>query len=141
MMAQLVRPLVIVALYALLLPVAGPMLDHHYVEWQHGHGHAYLGGVPDKGTGFHVHIYDTYDSHDHLSLGDAGGDLPQTDGVAFFTRYDGAGMGAIYSVTGPATVSMLFPDPEDSPLLVYFVPTSVTPVGALTVPPRKPPTA
>lgn len=140
-MAQLVRPFIIVALYALLLPVVGPTLDHHYVEWQHGHGHAYFGGAPEGSLGFHVHIYDTYGNHGHLPLSNADSDLPQTDGLVYFTSYDGAGMGTIYSPTVPATISMLFPDPEGSPLLASFVPTSVRPVGALTSPPLKPPTA
>ena len=43
-MAALIRPALIIALYALLLPIFGPLLDHHFVEWQHQHAHIYAAG-------------------------------------------------------------------------------------------------
>ena len=143
-MSQLLRPAIIIALYALLLPVVGPMLDHHYVEWQHNHGHAYLSGV--KGApGYHLHVYDSTGSHGHVAWQDSAGkpDLPEglVEGLAYFTSYDGSGTGLIYSPTGPSTQSLCFPDHGDCPLLASYTVVEVSPDGAFAAPPRKPPAA
>ena len=139
-MLHLVRPLIVIALYALLLPTVGPLLDHHYVEWQHNHGHVYLGGGPSDGQAAHLHIYERGGSHPHIPA-ESLDTMPAPEGTAFFTSYDGAGTGLIYAPTGPATESTVFPDAGDGPLLAAYMPQQVLPEGATTAPPRRPPPA
>ena len=110
-MSQWLKPAIVIALYALLLPVVGPLLDHHYVEWQHNHAHVYFGGAPGD-SGFHVHIYDASGDHVHLSVSDHSGGTSAPEGIAYFSRFDGAGSGPISSPTGPTTESLTFPDPR-----------------------------
>jgi hypothetical protein len=137
-MSQLLKPAIVIALYALLLPAVGPMLDHHYVEWQHNHGHVYFGGSSD-GPGFHVHIYDTAGDHGHVPVTDHSGGHILPEGVAYFSQLDGSGSGPISSPSGPANDSMTFPDPGDHPLLTAYGRGEIPPAGITIAPPRKPP--
>ena len=139
-MSQLLRPAIVIALYALLVPVVGPLLDHHYAEWQHNHGHVYFGGGPGD-TGFHVHIYDTREDHGHMPATDYWASRSVPEGVAYFSAYDGAGFGPISTPTGPSTDSLIFPDPGDPPLLAAHVGTELPRTGANVAPAIKPPTA
>ena len=139
-MSQLFKPAIIVALYALLLPVAGPLLDHHYVEWQHNHGHVYFGGGQGE-TGFHVHIYEASGDHGHIPVTDYSSGRGLPDGVAYFSSFDGAGNGPISSPTGPFTDSLAFPDPGNQPLWAAYGVSERHPAGIQIAPPRKPPTA
>lgn len=139
-MSQLLKPAIVIALYALLLPVVGPLLDHHYAEWQHNHGHVYFGGTPEA-AGFHVHIYDAGGDHGHVPGSDYLGARGVPGGVAYFSGFDGAGSGPISSPTGPATETLTFPDPGDQPLLAAYGIAELPPVGVRIAPPRKPPTA
>ena len=140
-MSQFLRPLVIVALYALLLPVAGPLLDHHYVEWQHNHGHVYFGGGAGEAPGYHVHVYDSSGSHGHLPSTDPLDGQPLPDGVSFLVNYDGSGSGLIFAPSGPSGEALRFPDPGHGPLLAAFAAGDVVPSEAITFPPRRPPAA
>ena len=140
-MAQLLKPCIVIALYALLLPVVGPLLDHHYVEWQHNHGHVYFDGGTGDGWGSHSHVYDFGASHAHLPPTELTGGDETPEGVTFFARYDGSGGAPIYSPTGPSTESLCFAGPADCPLLLSYVAAEVAPDGALTAPPQKPPPA
>ena len=140
-MAQLLKPCIIIAIYALLLPVAGPLLDHHYVEWQHNHGHLYFEGGPEVERGMHTHVYDALGNHAHLFTTEFSGEQGLPEGVAYFASYDGSGSVPIYSPTSPTTGSLCFPDPGDCPLLLSYIASDVAPMGALTAPPQKPPTA
>ena len=138
-MSQLLKPAIVVALYALLLPAMGPLLDHHYVEWQHNHGHVYFGGAPEA-AGFHVHIYDSSGDHGHLPVTAYSGGRSAPEGVAYFSGYDGAGSGPISPPTGPSTDSITFPHPGDQPLLATYDVARLPPVGYRIAPPLKPPT-
>ena len=136
-MAQLIRPCIIVGLYALLLPVFGPLLDHHFAEWQHNHAHVYFnGGAPG-----HRHVYDAAaGGHAHRLLSDGTGAAGAT-GIAYLTAYDGAGPGSTYLPVTPVIQSLCFPDPGDCILLSGNAPNDIIPPGAFTAPPRKPPRA
>ncbi len=140
-MRQLVRPGIIIALYALLLPVVGPLLDHHYAEWQHNHDHGFYDGWLGAASGFHLHVYETGGSHSHTPLTDSAETPGFPDGVAYFTSYDSAGAGPIYSTNSLFGESMCFPDPGDGLLLASFAGDELLPPGATTAPPRKPPPA
>lgn len=151
-MTQLFRPGIIVALYALLLPVFGPLLDHHFVEWQHDHAHVYFDGPARGGGPVHRHVYETAGSHLHRTVApnspeiQSGGSFPgstgedsRPGGIAYITSYDGAGSSLVYAPAGPAAESLRFPDPGDSPLLRGYSPRDIPPPGVFTAPPRKPP--
>ena len=49
------------AVFALLLPVAGPIIDHHFAERLPGHGHVYIDG-PELS-----HEHDLSSSHNHTA--------------------------------------------------------------------------
>ena len=140
-MTQLIRPLVIIALYALLLPVVGPALDHHYVEWQHNHGHAYLGSGAERGIAVHVHVYDSQGSHLHSNGSNPVDTSQLPEGVAYFGNYEGAGGVPIYAPTGPSTEILFCGGAGDCPLLASFDSPSSPLAGALIPPPIKPPAA
>ena len=63
---SLLRPKVLLAvtalalLTALLAPLLGPLVDHHFAERQPGHVHLYLTGVPTQ----HLHHHEAFHSHD-----------------------------------------------------------------------------
>ena len=51
MRSKVLFPVTALALLtALLLPLLGPLADHHFAERQPGHLHIYLAGVPDSST-------------------------------------------------------------------------------------------
>ena len=157
-MAQLLRPALIVALYALLLPVSGTLLDHHFVEWQHNHAHIYFDAGPHGSSGFngsggyrpgHSHVYETARSHYHNFApdksdpatpgGKSGSGLPGNGGVVYITSYDGAGAYMVYLSAPPAKESMSLPDFGDGPFLLGYTPRDVPPPYALSALPWKPP--
>ena len=138
-MTQLLRPLIVIALYALLLPVAGPLLDHHYVEWQPNHGHFYFGAEGD--AVFHLHIYESRGNHGHLPVDYVTEEAGVPEGMAYLSNHDGLAHGSVYSPTGPALQSPCYPDLCDLPLLAPFDPAEGIPVGNNPAPPQKPPTA
>ncbi len=151
-MAQVFRPGIIVALYALLLPVFGPLLDHHFVEWQHNHVHIYFDGSARGDGPGHRHVYETAYRHSHQTItpnspkirpgesfpGPAGPDS-RPGGVAYITAYDSAGTGLVYAPAGSVAESLRFPDLGDSPLLRGYSFRDIPPTGVFTAPPRKPP--
>ena len=49
------------ALFALALPIVGPLDDHHFAERSHSHDHIYLNGMPVA----HGHAYDELALHPH----------------------------------------------------------------------------
>lgn len=49
------------ALFALALPIVGPLEDHHFAERSHSHDHIYLNGMPVA----HGHAYDGLALHPH----------------------------------------------------------------------------
>lgn len=140
-MMQLLRPLIVIALYALLLPVAGPLLDHHYVEWQHNHGHFYFGAGAEGDSGFHLHVYDSRGNHGHLPPDYVNEETGLPEGLAYFSNYDGFAQGLIYTPAGPALETPCYPDLCDLPLLAPFDRADSIPVGHHPAPPQKPPTA
>jgi hypothetical protein len=75
--------IVFIALIALLIPVAGPSVDHHFFERFASHSHVYLGD-PDLD---HGHVVDVdFDSSNSVesSYVATSGDGPSTGSVSFF---------------------------------------------------------
>lgn len=69
----------VITIHALLLPLYGPLVDHHFAERLPYHSHLYL-----SGTGYHSHYYDlphhSAQTHQH--------DLEQTPGVVSMPAHE-----------------------------------------------------
>ena len=77
-------------LAALLIPLLGPLVDHHFAERQPGHLHLYLTGVPVQ----HLHDHEAYHSHDAptadlRSVEDA---VPVLENTVIFLPQEGEGL-------------------------------------------------
>lgn len=131
-MAQLIRPAVIIALYALLLPAFGPLLDHHFVEWHQQHAHIYAAGRPAA----HSHIYERSGGHHHPPADAAG---KKAAGLVYLNAYDGAGGVPAYLSLTAAAPGLRLPGDEDGPRRWGIPPRELSPPGAYIAPPRKPP--
>ena len=138
-MTQLIRPTIIIALYALLLPAFGPLLDHHFVEWQHNHGHLYLDGRGGVGAAGHIHIYETPGRHRHSPVDPAAGRDNPAAAIAYITAYDGINSGLAYLSLTAADPAPVFPDGADQTGWRGYADRTMPPPGALVLPPRKPP--
>ena len=71
------------ALFALALPIIGPLDDHHFAERAHTHEHIYLNGRPVA----HGHAYESGLRHRHEPATRASNDAVtnRTDGVLYLT--------------------------------------------------------
>ena len=126
-----------VALGALLMPLFGPLLDHHFPERQPHHAHVYLGSVvPD-----HVHPYQAPDhDHGHHHSHDAGGGF-EHGGIVFLTSSDGVGQSVTAATIQMGQESLAFPIPGGNPL-GYAGPLDAPPLrDALVSLSKKPPRA
>ena len=135
--------LLALALFALTLPIAGPLDDHHFAERSHNHQHIYLDGKPAE----HRHVFDTDPRHWHAGPSDSTTDpyaSERGDGVAYLT-------GATASLTLAVTNAPYHPAPEalrppsaydegDNPLS-DFAARYHHPEGRRLAPPQPPPIA
>ena len=108
----LARLWLIVAFFALLLPLFGPIVDHHFAERRHDHGHIYLAiPAPD-----HVHSYQTSHAHSHHTGGFGSSDDNLTDehtfpnDVVFLASNDGMSQGSSLLTSNAMPVDLSFPD-------------------------------
>ena len=74
-------------LTALLTPLLGPLVDHHFAERQPGHLHIYLAGVPVQ----HLHDHEAYHTHDPQTT-DTANDGPVLESGVIFMPQDGEGL-------------------------------------------------
>lgn len=131
------------ALFALSLPIVGPLDDHHFVERAHNHGHVYLNGR----TVGHDHAYAAGSAHRHPlpAEGSAGSGAERSlDGTVFLAPVTSGLMLASSSVSyHPAPQALTTPPPRarnDNPL-VRFVVDARQPASARVSPPHRPPIA
>ena len=83
------------------LPVIAPVLDHHAVERQPGHGHIYPGGVPVD----HEHGHEN--AHSHPGRSDADGAAANTNEIVFLpASEDGAEAGSYNLVLAALAVCL-----------------------------------
>ena len=119
----------ILLIASLALPMAGPLLDHHFPERQPGHKH--LGS-----SIFHRHSLDSDRSHHHgTGPADAGGGAP----IAVNSYDGGPGVpiiGVAGEVSGISTV-----DFEPSSRFLLPGPPARTMIGRSTTPSHGPPRA
>lgn len=129
------------ALFALALPIVGPLDDHHFAERSHNHDHIYLNGAPVA----HDHAYEGVALHAHQETGpqflrssgreDAGDVLYLAPSAAGLTL---AALNASYH---PAPEALRPPPPSqgrDNPL-ERFAPSSGHARGTNIPPPLPPP--
>lgn len=130
------------ALFALALPVIGPLNDHHFSERSHNHDHIYLNGVPVA----HEHAYEGSARHAHpdgrpeysrAALGE-----PPADIVYLAPTRSGLTLVALNAPYHLTPDSLRPPPPTNAGnLLQRFDPGSVRVRGASVAPPSRPPVA
>ena len=124
------------ALFALVLPVVGPLDDHHFAERAHNHDHIYLNGAPVG----HNHAYQERSEHAHPEMGRASSpaDRIGIDGDVRFLAQTTTGLmlAALTAPYHPAPESLRPPPPSGSRgnLLQRFSP-QLSPARGLSVPP------
>lgn len=130
------------ALFALVLPIVGPLDDHHFAERAHNHDHIYLNGAPVS----HGHTHGIAAQHGHPSQQSRS-----------YPPDGGAWRGDILNLTPAASALMLAslnapylqsPDSLRAPLpnhqanpLERFTPAPLPARGADLTPPLPPPVA
>ncbi len=102
-------------LSALLVPLFGPLVDHHFAERQPGHVHLYLTGVPTQ----HLHFHEAHHSHDSPPAGpsDVGSSGPVLENNIIFMPQEGEGLSV--SAAG-VTLALL------STVIALALPTMIT---------------
>jgi hypothetical protein len=132
--------LLAVALFALALPIIGPLNDHHFAERAHNHDHVYLNGHPVA----HYHAYDGLARHAHLrsatlssraDTGDRSGD------ILYLTAAVGLTLAALNAPSHPAPETLRPPplaEAADNPL-ERFSDRPVRTRGLNVLPPLPPP--
>ena len=135
--------LLAVALFALALPVIGPLDDHHFVERAHNHDHIYLNGWPVQ----HDHVYQTGSAHPHAAPHDVasetGGQRPVAGTVFLSPVASGLMLSSMNAPCHPAPEALRSPPSHarhDNPL-AGFVAALRPPPGAHVPPALRPPAA
>ena len=130
------------ALFALVLPIVGPLDDHHFAERTHTHEHIYLNGRPVP----HGHAYANGLRHLHPAVARAGDDAGanRIGGVLYLTPATAGLMLAVLSAPYHTPPDALRPPPPKAqnanPLARYADPTR-GPDGTDVPPPLPPPIA
>lgn len=135
--------LLALALFALAIPIAGPLDDHHFAERSHTHQHLYLDGRPAP----HLHLPETGRLHRHagqLDIPAYGSDGLQPDDVAYFTDTTSSLMLAVLNAPvhkAPEALRPAAPRGRDSNPLAPFAAPRLQPGGHNVAPPLPPPIA
>ncbi len=131
-----------IALFWMMLPIIGPLDDHHFAERAHTHGHVYLDGSPVA----HQHVYDNGLRHGHPSPagipGDRALDSPAPGGIFTFTSTTAGFFLTVLSTPyQPAPGQLNLPDPRGSNPnpLARFSPDFAGLWGIDVSPPNRPP--
>ena len=128
------------ALFALALPIVGPLDDHHFAERTHTHAHIYLNGRPVP----HGHAYERGLRHLHPAGVQAAENTGanRAEGILYRTPATASLMLAVLSAPYHNAPDALRPPPprakDANPLTRYADPTR-GPDGADVPPPLPPP--
>ena len=128
------------ALFALALPIVGPLEDHHFAERAHNHDHIYLNGNPVG----HNHTYEEPSEHAHpesgLALSPENRLEIESDVLFLAPATTGLTLAALNAPCHPAPESLRPPPPSGSRgnLLQRFSP-ELTRARGVNVPPSLPP--
>ena len=128
------------ALLALVLPIVGPLDDHHFAERTHTHAHIYLNGRPVA----HGHAYENDLRHLHQPAARAGdnGSANRTDGILYLTPATASLMLAVMSAsyhTAPEALRPPAPRSRNANPLTSYADLTHPPDGADVPPPLPPP--
>jgi hypothetical protein len=135
------RLIVVAALYALVLPFFGPMLDHHFAELQHTHQRLYFG---TKDTN-HVHFYNLPYPHSHthntpaLSQGNGTENTTSANDVISLAFQDGVGHRCPSCSVPSVYLNPGFPDLGSSRFLLSPTGQDNPPPETFIPPPKSPP--
>jgi hypothetical protein len=135
------RLIVVAALYALILPFFGPLLDHHFAERQHNHQHIYFGATATD----HVHFYDLPHPHSHVHdtpatpHGDGTGSTASPNDVISLASHDGVGHSCPSCSIPSFYLAPEFPDLGDSRFLLSPTSQDSLPLETVIPPPKRPP--
>ena len=138
-----------VALFAMALPIVGPLDDHHFAERTHTHQHIYLDGRPAA----HRHIYERpgHHRHRHLAPGALAGNAGAPagagvgDGAAHTVFLTSATAGLLLSAlsapchTAPEALRPPAPRAGNASLLGRFASPFRRLEGVCVTPPHRPP--
>ena len=128
------------ALFALALPIVGPLDDHHFAERTHTHAHIYLNGRPAA----HGHAFENGRRHSHQPGVRTSDDSAanRADGVLYLTPATASLMLAVMSApyhTAPEALRPPTPKAKNANPLTRFTEQSGRPDGAVAPPPLPPP--
>ncbi len=135
--------LLALALFALAIPIVGPLDDHHFAERSHTHQHLYMDGRPAE----HVHLLESGRLHRHAGQIDMpayGREWLQPDGVAYFTDTTASLMVAVLNAPlhkAPEALRPASPGAGKSNPLTPFAARRPPPEGHSVAPPLPPPIA
>jgi hypothetical protein len=135
------RLIVVAALYALILPFFGPLLDHHFAERQHNHQHLYFG---TKDTD-HVYFHDLPYSHSHTHdtpatpQGNGTENTASSNDVISLASHDGVGHSCPSCSVPSVYLNPGFPDLGDGRFLLSPTGQDSLPPETVIPPPKRPP--
>ena len=135
--------LLALALFALAIPIVGPLDDHHFAERSHTHQHLYLDGRPAQ----HRHPLESNLLHQHAGQLDTrtyGSGRPQLDGVTYFTDAAATLMLAVLNAplhNAPEAMRPVSPRGRNSNPLAPFAARRPQPEGHSVAPLLPPPIA
>ena len=127
------------ALFALVLPIIGPLDDHHFAERTHTHAHIYLNGRPVQ----HGHAYENGQRHLHRPA-TRGAGAQRADGILYLTPATAGLMLAVMSApchTAPDAMRPPTPRAKNTNLLTGFAAPPGEPNATDIPPPLPPPVA
>ena len=135
--------LLALALFALAIPIVGPLDDHHFAERSHTHQHLYMDGRPVQ----HRHLLESGSPHRHagqhnVPAYDSG--WPQPDGVAYLTDTTSSLMLAALNAplhNAPEALRPASLRGKNSNLLAPFAARHWQPEEHRVAPPQPPPIA
>ena len=135
--------LLAIALFALALPMVGPLDDHHFAERSHTHGHIYLDGRPAT----HRHQIETRAAHWHATAPTARNTSSLWNGVQSTVYLTDPAVGLLLSVltapshNAPEALRPAPPHGKESNPLTPFAAAKRQPEEQSVAPPLPPPIA
>ena len=132
---------ILATVYALVLSVFGPVLDHHYAERQPDHRHIYLEDVVSD----HIHPYEVPHTNFHIQGYGRGTSTEASSSVhnpaqaLFLTSYSGMNQVITQLITPLGHLVLNYSGKEDHRLAFNISEDNTFFQSAFVAPPKKPP--
>ena len=132
---------ILATVYALVLSVFGPVLDHHYAERQPDHRHIYIGDVVSD----HIHPYEVPHTSFHIqgsgrgTSTEAWSSVHNLDQALFLTSYTGMNQVITQLIAPLGHLLLNYSSKEDYRLAFNTFEDSTFFQSAFNAPPKKPP--